>query len=96
MHPEGLPSSRVLTLTSRTFEPRKLDFSLDVTDDSVRFQHQIISAPVNLALEHLDITAAVSPHERKQLAEKNMTQCLLPQARIKGVHRSLNVGICRL
>jgi len=74
------------------FGSAKTRFQLHVTNDAVRFQHEVVSAAVDLALEHLDIAVAVSPHEGKQLAEKNMTQCLLPQTRIEGVHRGLDVG----
>ena len=51
-------------------------------DDPVCFQHDIIAATVDLAFQHLDITSALPPHERKQLPEEDVPQRLLAQAGI--------------
>jgi hypothetical protein len=51
-------------------------FQLYVADKSVRLQHDIISASIDLTSEHLDVASAVSPHKDQQLAEEDMSQRL--------------------
>jgi hypothetical protein len=59
------------------FGATKARFQLDMTDDAVRLQHHVVSAPVDLTFQHLDITRAVPPHEGEELTKKEVTERLL-------------------
>ena len=75
------------------FGATKARFQLDMTDDAVRLQHHVVSAPVDLTFQHLDITRAVPPHEGEELTKKEVTERLFAQTGVGGVGRGLDFGL---
>ena len=74
------------------FRPPKARFQLHVPDDAVRLQHHVISTPVDLTFQHLDIARPTLPHEGEQLAKEHVAQRLLAQAGIGRMRRDLKLG----
>jgi hypothetical protein len=74
------------------FRATKTRLQLDVPNDAIRLQHHVVPAPVDLALQHLDIAFAVSPHEGEQLTKEDMAQRLLSQAGIERMRRAFDFG----
>ena len=81
--PEDAPAGLVRQLGADVhladFRPAKARFQLDVTDFTVRLQHHVVPAAVDLTLEHFNIAPAVSPHDGEQLAEEQVPERLLAQ-----------------
>ena len=58
----------------------KARLQLDVPEDPIGLQYDIVTAAIDLALEHLDVVAPLSPARGHELAKQQMEERLLPNA----------------
>jgi hypothetical protein len=59
-----------------------------MTNNPVRFQHKVISASVDFALQDFNISPVAAPHMAEELAEKEVNQRLLAKARLCGMRQN--------
>lgn len=59
---------------------RKARLQLDMPEDPIGLQYDIVTAAIDLALEHLDVVAPLSPARGHELAKQQMEERLLPNA----------------